>query len=231
MTTSTRLVRKSAARRTSVGLKIVMATTGVLFLLFLLAHMYGNLKMLSGQAAFDGYAEHLRVIGEPVLPYAGFLWIMNTVLVLAVAGHIWAAVQLWRRANHARSTPYTTYHRVQATWSSRTMRWGGVTILLFVVFHLLQFTTVTIKVGGSFDSPYDRLVAAFSTWYIVAVYTLAMVALGMHLRHGTWSAVQTLGWSTQGRERAIKRTALAIALVIVVGFLLPPLAIFVGWVS
>jgi succinate dehydrogenase / fumarate reductase cytochrome b subunit len=89
----------------------------------------------------------------------------------------------------------------------------------------------TITVGGSFDSPYDRLVAAFSTWYVVAAYALAMLALGMHLRHGTWSAVQTLGWSTQGRERAIKRTALTIALVIVVGFLLPPFAIFVGWVS
>ncbi len=228
--TSTTSTQRRAARRTSVALKVVMATTGVLFLLFLLAHMYGNLKVFSGQAAYDGYAEHLRVIGEPVLPYAGFLSIMNVVLVVAVVGHIWAAVLLWRRAHHARSTRYTTFRPVQATWSSRTMRWGGGTILLFVVFHLLQFTSDTIRVGGTFDSPYERLVAAFSTWYVLAVYTLAMLALGMHLRHGIWSAVQTLGWSTQRRERAIKRTALATALVIVVAFLLPPFAIFVGWV-
>jgi succinate dehydrogenase / fumarate reductase cytochrome b subunit len=85
VTASTPLARRRAARRTSVGLKVVMATTGIVFVLFLLAHMYGNLKVFSGREAFDGYAEHLRVIGEPVLPYAGFLWIMNVVLVVAVA--------------------------------------------------------------------------------------------------------------------------------------------------
>lgn len=231
MTTSTSAARVRAARRTSVGLKVVMATTGVLFLLFVLAHMYGNLKALWGQAAFDGYAHHLRVLGEPLLPYAGFLWIMRVVLIVSVVGHVWAAVRLWRRANHARGTRYVAFRPVQATWSSRTMRWGGLAILLFVIFHLLQFTTVTIEVGGSFDSPYDRLVAAFSVWYVVAVYVLAMLALGMHLRHGIWSAVQTLGWSTTRRQRAIKQTALGIATLIVVGFLIPPFAILFGLVG
>ena len=231
MTATTPLVRRRAARRTTVALKVVMATTGVLFLLFVLAHMYGNLKVFSGQEAFDGYAHHLRVLGDPVLPYSGFLWILRIALIVAVVSHVWAAARLWRRANHARSTPYTTFRPVQATWSSRTMRWGGLTILLFVIFHLLQFTTVTIEVGGSFDSPYERLVAAFSVWYIVVVYALAMLALGMHLRHGIWSSVQTLGWSTRQHEPAIKRTALAIAAIIVVGFLLPPFAILFGMVS
>lgn len=231
MATSTRVAKMRTARRTSVGMKMVMAITGVLFLLFVLAHMYGNLKVFSGQAAFDGYAHHLRVLGEPLLPYSGFLWIMRITLLVSVVLHVWAAVSLWRRAHRARSTPYVKFRPVQATLSSRTMRWGGLAVLLFVVFHLLQFTTVTIEIGGSFDSPYERVVAAFKTWYIVAVYALAMVALGMHLRHGIWSAVQTLGWSTRQRETAIKRTALVIALVIVVGFLAPPFSIFLGLVD
>ena len=108
--------------------------------------MYGNLKVFSGQEAFDGYAHHLRVLGDPVLPYSGFLWILRIVLIVAVLSHVWAAVWLWRRANHARSTRYTTFRPVQATWSSRTMRWGGLTILLFVIFHLLpvSYTHLTL---------------------------------------------------------------------------------------
>lgn len=219
------------ARRTSVGLKVVMAITGVLFLLFLLAHMYGNLKAFAGQAAYDGYAHHLRVLGEPVLPYSGFLWIMRVVLFASVVLHVWATVVLWRRAHRARSIRYVKLRPVQATLSSRTMRWGGLTVLLFVIFHLLQFTTVTIQIGGSFDSPYARIVAAFQVWYVVLVYALAMVALGMHLRHGIWSAVQTLGWSTRARETPIKRTALVIAFVVVVGFLALPVSIFLGLVK
>ncbi len=231
MSVSSQVARVRAARRSSVGLKVVMAVSGVLFLLFVLAHMYGNLKALEGQEAFDDYAHHLRVLGEPLLPYGGFLWIMRTVLIVALVAHVWSAVRLWRRAHGARRTRYAVFRPVQATWSSRTMRWGGLAILLFVVFHLLQFTTLTIEVGGSFDSPYDRLVAAFSVWYVVAVYALAMIALGMHLRHGIWSAVQTLGWSTGPRERTLKQTALWIAVIIVVGFLVPPFAILFGMVG
>ena len=96
------------------------------------------------------------MLGDPVLPYSGFLWILRIALIVAVVSHVWAAARLWRRANHARSTPYTTFRPVQATWSSRTMRWGGLTILLFVIFHLLQFTTVTIEVGGSFGDGSER---------------------------------------------------------------------------
>lgn len=228
MASTTGMVRVRTAGRTSVGLKVVMAVTGVLFLLYVAAHMYGNLKVFSGQAAFDDYAHHLRVLGEPLLPYSGFLWIVRIALLVSLALHVWAAVSLWRQAHGARSTRYVKFRPVQATWSSRTMRWGGIALLLFVIFHLLQFTTVTIEVGGSFDSPYDRVVAAFSTWYVLAIYVLSMAALGMHLRHGIWSAVQTLGWSTRRREPAIKLTALVLALIIVVGFLVPPFAIFVG---
>lgn len=231
MAVSTGARRAPAARRTSVGLKVVMAVTGILFLLFVLAHMYGNLKAFAGQEAFDGYSHHLRVLGEPVLPRNGFLWLMRVALIVSVVLHAWSAFTLWARANRARSSRYVKFRPVQATWSSRTMRWGGVAILLFVIFHILQFTTLTIEVGGSFASPYERLVAAFQVWYIVLVYALAMIALGMHLRHGIWSAVQTLGWSTRRREPALKATALGVAALIVVGFLAPPIAILIGVVN
>jgi succinate dehydrogenase / fumarate reductase cytochrome b subunit len=217
-----------AGRRTTVALKLVMAVSGLLFLAFVLAHMYGNLKMFAGQEGFDGYAEHLREMGEPILPYGGFLWIMRVGLVVALVAHVWAAVVLWRRAGRARGTKYVKKKAVTATLSSRTMRWGGVALLAFIVFHLLQFTTHTVEVGGSFDSPYDRMVAAFSQWWLLLVYVVAMVALGMHLRHGIWSAVQTLGWSTRSREGLVKKSAVAVAVVVVVGFLAPPLAVFLG---
>ncbi|MEE6273707.1 succinate dehydrogenase cytochrome b subunit [Georgenia wangjunii] len=228
MSTTTSARKRVTARRTTVALKMAMAVTGVLFVLFLLAHMYGNFKVLSGQEAFDGYAEHLRELGEPLLPYAGFLWIMRLVLVASLVVHVTATVILWRRASRARGTRYTVKKAVGSTLSSRTMRWGGLALLAFIVFHILQFTTLTIEVGGSFDSPYDRMIAGFSQWYILLIYVVAMVALGMHLRHGIWSAVQTLGWSSGKRQRDIKRAALAVAVIVVVGFLAPAFAIFFG---
>lgn len=209
-----------------------MAVTGILFILFVLAHMYGNLKMFAGQRAFDDYAEHLRLLGEPILPYSGVLWILRVVLLAALALHVYAFIRLTRRARHARGkAKYTVYKAVQATVSSRTMRWGGVALLAFVIFHILQFTTLTIEIGGAFDSPYDRVVAAFSVWYIVAIYVVAMIALGMHVRHGVWSSMQTLGWAGHGRRRALDGVGIALALIIVVGFLAPPVAILTGIIN
>ena len=228
MSTTQTAARQVKGRRTSVALKIVMAATGVLFLLFVLAHMYGNLKALSGQEAFDGYAHHLRVLGEPMLPYEGFLWVMRVGLIVSLVLHVWAAAQLTRRKRAARTQKYVVKKSVASTLSSRTMMWGGLAILLFLVFHILQFTTLTIEVGGSYDSPYERFVAAFEVWWLLALYVVAMIALGMHLRHGIWSAVQTLGWSNRNRQPALKAAALVVALIIVVGFLLPPLAIAFG---
>ncbi len=208
-----------------------MAVTGIIFLLFVLAHMYGNLKALSGQTAYDDYAHHLRVLGEPMLPYSGFLWIMRIGLIVSLVLHVWAATSLTRRKRAARSQKYVMKKAVSSTLSSRTMMWGGLALLLFIVFHILQFTTLTIEVGGSFDSPHERFVAAFEVWWLVAIYVVAMIALGMHLRHGIWSAVQTLGWSNRTRQPAIKATALVVALIIVVGFLVPPLAIALGLIN
>ena len=118
-----------------------------------------------------------------------------------------------------------------ATLSARFMRWGGVALLLFLVFHLLQFTTNTIRANGDYPSPYQRVVAGFQVWWVVLIYVLAMIALGMHLRHGIWSATQTLGWTSSARARRTANTVgILVGIVVVVGFLLPPLCMLVGFV-
>ncbi|MFC4554290.1 succinate dehydrogenase cytochrome b subunit [Georgenia faecalis] len=228
--TSTRAV-PLAGRRTTVALKIVMAVTGLLFVAFVLAHMYGNLKMFSGQEAFNSYAEHLRELGDPILPYGGFLWIMRVGLIVSLVLHVAATVILWRRAGRARGTRYVKKKSVGSSLSSRTMRWGGLALLAFIVFHILQFTTLTVQVGGPADNPYGRMVAAFEVWWLLLLYVVAMVALGMHLRHGIWSATQTLGLSNRRREPALRLAAVTVALITVVGFLAPPFAVFFGLID
>ncbi len=224
----------ATARRTTVFMKIVMAASGALFVLYVLMHMYGNLKIFSGVAAFDDYAHHLRTMFMPILPFGGFLWLFRALLVVAVVAHVWAATQLWRRANGARSTRYYAKDAARAAIKSKTMRWGGLAILLFLVWHLLQFTIVRFNVGpdAAGDSPGLLVISSFQVWWVVLIYALAMVALGMHLWHGIFSASQTLGWSTSAKARAGARgTATVIALVTSIGFILPPLAILFGLVK
>lgn len=215
-----------------------MAWTGVVFVLFVLAHMYGNLKLLSGQQAFDEYAHHLRVFGEPMLPENGLLWVMRTVLLVAVIIHVYAAVTLWARAKGARSIRYEAHKYVQASISSRWMRWGGVTILLFVIFHLIHFTIVKPNVNADYTqaqidaSPYIMATASFKLWWVVLIYVLAMLALGMHISHGVWSSMQTLGWTNSPKARTTaKGVAHIAAAVVVIGFLIPPLAIAFGLIA
>lgn len=231
VSTTQTAAKQVAGRRTTVALKIVMAITGVVFLLFVLVHMYGNLMAFGGKQVYDDYAHHLRELGEPMLPHGGALWIIRVVLVVSLVAHVACALILARRARGARSQRYTVKKSVGSTLSSRTMRWGGIALLAFIIFHILQFTTHTIEVGGPFDSPYERLVTGFGAWYIVLLYVVAMLALGMHLRHGIWSSIQTLGWSNRNREPALRAVALGVAIVVVAGFLAPPLAIAVGIIN
>lgn len=209
-----------------------MAVTGVLFVLFVLAHMYGNLKIFSGVAAFDDYAVYLREVGTPLLPYGGALWIARVLLLASLVGHAYAAFALWRRAAQARGTRYSVNKTVHSTLSSRTMRWGGVALLLFVVFHILHFTTNTIQVNGDYASPGERYLSSFEVWWAVGLYTVAIAALGMHLRHGVMAAAMTLGLNTStGARRTQSLVAVVIAVVVVVGYLVPPFAILFGLID
>lgn len=214
-----------------------MAVSGLIMLGYLLLHMYGNLKLFSGQQAFDDYAHHLRIIGEPMLPHEGLLWIVRVVLLASVIGHTYAAVVLWRRANVARggSRRYHTSRNktgVQRSYASFTLRWGGVIIALFVVYHLLHLTANVVAPGGAADSPYERVVNGFQIWWVVLSYTIAMIAVGLHIRHGTWSALTTLGANTGPvARRRLNLLAYVVSIAITVGFLLPPFSILLGLVA
>ncbi|MDC5698428.1 succinate dehydrogenase cytochrome b subunit [Intrasporangium calvum] len=225
----------ASARRTTVFLKMVMAVSGALFVLYVLLHMYGNLKIFSGVEAFDHYAESLRTLLTPILPVGGVLWLLRALLIVSVVAHVWAAAQLWRRANGARSNRYFAKEAARAALTSKAMRWGGIALLLFVIWHLLQFTIVKFNVGpdaAAGNSVGALVISSFQVWWVALIYLLAMIALGMHLYHGVFSASQTLGWSTTAKARARARaTATVIALVVAVGFILPPLAILFGIVK
>jgi succinate dehydrogenase / fumarate reductase cytochrome b subunit len=214
-----------------------MAITGLILIGYLLAHMYGNLKIFAGEAAFNDYAHHLRTLGEPLLPYSGALWVIRAVLIVSVLGHMYAAFNLWSRAHRARGGT-RRYHSnksrtgVQRTYASFTLRWGGVVILLFVIYHLLHLTWNTIHPGGAAAEPYDRVVNGFQIWSVVLAYTIAMIAVGFHVRHGTWSALTTLGANTSSLARQrLNVIAYVVAAVVTIGFLLPPFAILFGFVS
>lgn len=216
-----------------------MAISGLLVVLFLLAHMYGNLKVFVGQEAFDTYSHHLRTIGEPILPYAGALWIMRVILLVAIIIHISCAVTLWHRSRAAtagggggRYASSKAPRGNQRSYSSFTMRWGGVVIALFVIYHLLHMTWNVIAPGGASDSPYERVVGGFQIWWVVLSYTIALLAVGFHLRHGFWAALASLGANTSiKRRRHLNVLATIVAVVITVGFLLPPFAILFGLVG
>ncbi|HET9500402.1 MAG TPA: succinate dehydrogenase cytochrome b subunit [Marmoricola sp.] len=232
------LVQHARAARTTIALKLSMAVSGAIFILFVLAHMYGNLKAFAGHDAFNTYSEHLREIGEPMLPHAGFLWIMRAILIVSLVVHVWSAVALWRRSGTARTVKYQVKKNPNSSLSSRTMRWGGLAILLFVVWHLIEFTFVKVSVnpdatGANItQDPYNLVVASFEVWWMTLIYLLAMLALGMHLHHGTFSAAQTLGLTTTvRRQRTWRRVGWVVAIVIAGGFSLVPIFVLAGVIS
>ena len=202
-----------------------MAASGVIFIGFVLLHMYGNLKAFSGHDAYNEYAEHLRTIGEPMLPHAGLLWVIRTVLLASLAVHVYCAAALWKRSNRARTVKYQMKKNVSSSFSSRMMRWGGLTLLLFIIWHLLNFTVGKVNVqGGETNDPYNLLVDTFQVWWMTLIYLAAMAMLGAHLHHGTWSACQTLGITSTERARTLaKRFAFVLAVIISGGFSLVPI--------
>jgi succinate dehydrogenase / fumarate reductase, cytochrome b subunit len=214
-----------------VQLKFVMAVTGAVLILYLIAHMIGNLKIFMGEESLNTYAEWLRVVGEPALPAQGLLWLVRIVLLVSVVAHIVAATVLARRARRARPVKYAHRRPVSTSYASRTMRWGGVIILLFVIYHILDLTTGTLNPLGVRGEVYDNVVADFSRWYITLAYTLAVVAVGFHVRHGVWSALQTLGRSSGPYQMRYKAIALVFAVVLTAGFLAVPFAVQFGLVA
>ncbi|MFD3515595.1 succinate dehydrogenase [Streptomyces sp. NPDC058657] len=214
----------------TVGKKTVMAVSGLVMLGYLVAHMIGNLKIFFGTDEFNGYAHWLRTMGDPVLHYEWALWLVRVALLAAVVGHGVSAYQLSRRDIRARPVKYV-HRRKRASYATRTMRWGGIILLLFIVWHLLDLTTLTVNENAQAGKPYENVVATFSTWYGNTIYLIAMLAVGLHVRHGFWGAAQTLGVGSATRERFLKALANLLALVLTVGFVSVPVAVMTGWVG
>jgi succinate dehydrogenase / fumarate reductase cytochrome b subunit len=227
------LVTGARATRNTIFLKLLMATSGLFFVGFVLTHMYGNLKAFAGHDAFNAYAEHLRTLGTPFLPYSGALWIMRALLIASLVVHVACAAALWKRAKQARTVRYQVKKHTGAIFASRLMRWGGVTILLFVVWHLLNFSIGKVNVkGNATNDPYNLLVDTFDTWWLTLIYLVAMAALGAHLHHGIWSATQTLGLTGTERTRKLaKQSAFTLAVVISGGFSLVPVFVLAGVIT
>jgi succinate dehydrogenase / fumarate reductase cytochrome b subunit len=205
----------------TIGKKIVMAVTGLIMVGFVVGHVAGNLLVFRGREELNAYAAFLK--GTRAV-----LWSVRALLLVSVILHVVAAVQLTRRDLAARPTGYTRKEPQVSTFASRTIRWGGVALFLFIVYHLLHFTTGTLHPSFSHVDVYHNMVTAFSTWWVVAIYVLAMVALGLHLYHGGWASVRTLGFSRPGANPLRHRLAAALAIALWLGFTIIPLAVLAG---
>src|SRR5262249_49077293 len=176
------------------------------------------------------YARFLRTVGTPAVPPSGLLWIARIVLLVAVVLHIWAAWQVTRASRAARPRRYDRREVVQATYAARTMRWGGVIILLFVGYHLLDLTFGKLNPGFEEGDVYGNVVASFSVWWVALFYVVAQVALGLHLYHGLWSLFQSLGWSHPRYDRWRRGFATAFSWLITLGNVSFPIAVLSGLV-
>lgn len=215
----------------TVGKKVVMALTGGILVLFVLAHMAGNLKAFQGAEAFNSYADAIREAGSPFFPHEGALWTMRVVLLAAVGLHVWAAYQLYRQSKEARSVGYRKRESLSFSYASRTMRWGGVILLAFVIYHVLHFTTGHAHTSFVEGDAYANLVAAFRNPLVSLAYIVAMGALGLHLYHGIWSTFQTLGLNHPKYNPYRRPLAAVLSILLFVGFIAVPVAVMAGWIS
>jgi succinate dehydrogenase / fumarate reductase cytochrome b subunit len=218
--------------RSAIGKKWVMAVTGIMLLGFVLFHMIGNLKIYLGAVHLDEYAEWLRTIGEPFVPRGVFLWILRVGLILAFFGHIVSAAQLTRMNHRSRPVKYQSPRDyVAADFASRTMRWTGVIVGLFVIFHLMDLTWGTVDPGWARGHVYANVIHSFQRVPVAIVYIVANIALAFHIYHGAWSMFQSLGINNPKWNDARRTFALGFALLIGIANVSFPLLVVTGVVS
>ena len=221
--------------QTTIGKKVIMALTGIIWIGYLLMHMYGNLKIFTGPEHFNEYAAGLRTLGAPIFGYAHLLWVARLVLIGSFVAHVWAALTLSKRNRESRIQSYVKHKKLRANSANLTMIYGGIALLLFVIYHLLHITFGVPGIHPSFEGhdAYHNVVAGFQSYFYIPaiIYILALVVVGMHLFHGTWSMFQTLGLNNKTYSRMIRILAWAMAILIPVGFALVPLAVMFGIVS
>ena len=208
--------------QSTIGKKIVMAVSGLILLGFLVLHLAGNLLVFAGPGPFNRYAATLKALPELV-------WMNRVVLLVAVILHIDSAYRLTRLSHAARPVSYARTDPQAATLASRTMRWGGVLLLLFIIFHLLHFTTGTLHPSFLEADVYGNVMTGFRVTWVALFYVVAMGALGMHLFHGASSMFQSLGLSHPAYNAGRRTLLRAAAVLLAGGFASIPLAVWLGW--
>ncbi|NMW64977.1 succinate dehydrogenase cytochrome b subunit [Mobiluncus mulieris] len=255
--TDTKLSTDNRAIKTTVIIKQAMAVTGLFFVAFVILHAYGNLKVFLGEKDYNDYALALRTFLMPILPYEGLLWILRAVLLVCILVHVVAAFYLWHRSAKARGSRYMVKKSLATAYAARTVRWGGVILLFFILFHLGHFTLKWAKIGnpaayGSHqvtldaagavvpegaDSavitvtegyPYAMMYTTFSNWWMVLIYGIAVASLCLHIAHGVWSALQSVGWLRRNTEVPVQIISGLVGLAVLVMFLLPPVCFLAG---
>jgi succinate dehydrogenase / fumarate reductase cytochrome b subunit len=216
--------RVQALWQSSVGKKAVMAVTGLIMLAYLITHVLANLLIFQGPEKINAYSRFLHGTG-------GALWAARVALLAAVGLHIVAAVQLTARKQAARPVAYAAGRQSQvSTFASRSIRWGGVLILIFLIYHILHFTLGTVHPAFVDGNPYHNVVTGFSNPLVVLFYEVALIAVGLHLYHGIWSSRRSLGMSAPSPHPLRRQLALALSLIVWAGFTIIPLAVYAGMI-
>jgi succinate dehydrogenase / fumarate reductase cytochrome b subunit len=206
----------------SIGKKVIMAVTGLVWVAYLITHMLANLLVFQGPDKINAYSAFLHGTG-------GALWAARLVLIAALVLHVVAAAQLADRRHEARPVGYAAGRKPHtSTIAARTIRWGGALILLFLVYHILHFTVGTAHPGFAEGNPYHNVATGFRDPIVVVLYLVAMAVVGLHLYHGVWSSGRALGTSPPSPRPLRRNMALVLALLIWLGFSVIPIAVYAG---
>ena len=218
--------------RSALGKKYTMAITGIIWLGYIFAHMVGNLKLYLGAETINHYGEWLRQsLGYPALPHTWTLWLLRGILIVAIVLHIHAAYALTVMNKRARPISYQSKRDfIAADFAARTMRWTGVIVALFLLWHLADLTWGIKAINPDFvrGDVYSNLVASFSRPAVAFWYIAAMVALGFHVYHGAWSFFQSLGWNSPRFNSWRKMFAIGFTVVVIGGDISFPVAVLAG---
>jgi succinate dehydrogenase / fumarate reductase cytochrome b subunit len=219
----------------TIGKKITMALSGLVLVLFVLGHMAGNLKIFAGidpstgDYKIDDYGRFLRSMGAEMMGHEGFLWVVRVVLLACLIVHAVSGIQLARLNRRAKPEGYKVSNYRSANAASRTMIYGGLFLLLFVVYHILHFTTGTVHFHGFVEGEvYANVFSAFRHYGMAAFYVVSMGLLAAHLYHGTWSMFQTLGVDTPQWNKGFRTVAKVVAVALFLGFSSVPVSIAAG---
>ncbi|GGH61874.1 succinate dehydrogenase cytochrome b subunit [Rothia aerolata] len=219
--------------------KYIMAVTGVVFGIFVLVHMYGNLKVYTGAEHFNDYALFLRSLLMPLLPFEGFLWLFRLALLVCLIGHVYCGWLISARARARRGGHKRRGLKGFQSFTTRTMPVTGLVLLFFIIFHILDLTAGVGVAPEGFQHgneaasyAYQNLIASFSRPLVSLFYLLAMVILFLHLAHGLYAAVSDFGvtMSQKVRSWVILLSGL-FALIVMLGNISIPIAVFTGIIS